>query len=112
MPLLCCRYGKVQSVRLEEHADCVEAIVAFTDIKVASQAYNEDQLLNGAIPLSIAFCDAAGTTQCEPRCPTIKLTAELCDETTANTERRGDKTVPASQISINPRVGRDKTAEG
>lgn len=67
----CFRYGKVQSVRLEVHADCIEAVVAFTDIKAASQAYNEDQLYGGAAPLSIAFCDAAGTTQSESRCPTL-----------------------------------------
>ena len=69
------RYGKVQSVRLEEHADCSEAVVAFTDIKAASQAYNEDQLLDGAVPLSIAFCDAIGTTQSEPKCPTLPCAA-------------------------------------
>lgn len=54
-------------MRLEEHPECMEAVVAFTDIKAASQAYNEDQLLGGAAPLSIAFCDAAGSTQSEPR---------------------------------------------
>jgi len=67
--VVCFRYGKVHSVRLEDQADCLEAVVAFTDIKAASQAYNEDQLLNGACPLSIAFCDATGTTQSEARCP-------------------------------------------
>ena len=48
-----------------------EAVVAFTDIKVASQVYNEDQLLNGAAPLSVAFCDATGAAQSEARCPTV-----------------------------------------
>lgn len=80
MHLSCCapfRYGKVQSVRLEElPSECVEAVVAFTDIKAASQAYNEDQLLDGAVPVSIAFCDAAGTTQSEPKCPTLPVAAK------------------------------------
>lgn len=46
----------------------VEAVVAFTDIKAASQVYNEDQLLNGSAPLSVAFCDALGTAQSDARC--------------------------------------------
>lgn len=60
----------MQSVRLEELSDCAEAVVAFTDIKAASQAYNEDQMLKGAVPLSVAFCDAIGTSQSDARFPT------------------------------------------
>ena len=86
--LIFCRYGKVQSVRLEDHSECSEAVVAFTDIKAASQAYNEDQLLDGAAPLSIAFCDAAGTTQSEPKCPTLPTAAakDDTDSLTADNE--------------------------
>lgn len=68
------RYGKVQSVKLiheDTHSRYVDAVVAFTDIKVASQVYNEDQLLNGAVPLSVAFCDATGTAQSDARCPAV-----------------------------------------
>jgi len=68
------RYGKVQSVRTECHTECMEAIVAFTDIKAASQAYTEDQMLGGAAPLSIAFCDGHGNNQSEARCPTLAAT--------------------------------------
>lgn len=89
-----CRYGKVQSVRFEGHPDCVEGIVAFTDIKAASQAYNQDQMLNGAIPLSIAFCDAAGNRWCEPRCPVI--TAVTKQETPSSKEEGSSGTVPTS----------------
>lgn len=51
----------------------MEAIVAFTDIKAASKAYNEDQMLNGAVPLSVAFCDALGTAHGEARCPVAQV---------------------------------------
>lgn len=72
------RYGKVQSVKLQDGPDdqFIDAVVAFTDIKVASQVYNEDQLLNGSAPLSVAFCDAVGTAQSEPRCPAVSVSDE------------------------------------
>lgn len=79
------RYGKVQSVRLEDHTECLDAVVAFTDIKAASQAYNEDQLLDGAVPLSIAFCDAAGTTQSERKCPTLPPLSAVAEDSVAVT---------------------------
>ena len=62
--------------------------MAFTDIKAASQAYNQDQMLNGAVPLSIAFCDAAGTRWCEPRCPVI--TAAAADSSKPETPTNGE----------------------
>lgn len=58
-------------------SDCSEAVVAFTDIKAASQAYNEDQMLKGAVPLSVAFCDAIGTSQSEARIPTAANSADV-----------------------------------
>ncbi|XP_067946939.1 msx2-interacting protein-like [Watersipora subatra] len=79
------KYGKVQSVRLEDHTECLDAVVAFTDIKAASQAYNEDQLLDGAVPLSIAFCDAAGTTQSERKCPTLPPLSAVAEDSVAVT---------------------------
>lgn len=75
MILICYRYGKVQSVKLENADTNCEAVVAYTDIKAASQAYNEDQMFHGAIPLSIAFCDAVGNPQSEARCPTTSVSA-------------------------------------